>query len=434
MKMTKKHEVTMVMGDFNAKVGRGKVNEIVGNFGLGERNDRGDRLICFCQEYNLLLSNTLFKLPKRRLYTWKSPADLLDNIIRNQIDYIAVSTRYKNMIKSSKTYPGADVPTDHNLLVCRMVMRVKWLEKRSNLNTIDVKKLTNPETEIKVREQLGKKIKDINENTADIIERWDKSREAIQTTCATLLKRDRRKNKEWMSDEIVDKMDERRKFKNKNAEKYQQIHKTIRTKIRQAKEKWFSNECREIEQYERKYDSYNMRKKKKSLTNNRKFNKSPNSIKDSDGNLISELSKILKTWKSYIQKLFASDRTDDHLYGEGETGPSILKSEIEDATAALKNNKSAGPDNVHCEILKILCKSDKQFLDNLVVLFNNIYNSGKIPENLLQSTFITIPKKPNAQICDDYRLISLINHVTKAFTKIIHRRIYDKCESNIDRS
>jgi hypothetical protein len=170
------------------------------------------------------------------------------------------------------------------------------------------------------------------------------------------------------------------------------------------------------------------------MTNKRKFNKSPNSIKDGDGNLISEPSTILETWKSYIEKLFASDRTDDHLYGEGETGPSILKSEIEDAIAALKNNKSAGPDNVPCEILKILCKSDKQFLDNLVELFNNIYNSGKIPENWLQSTFITIPKKPNAQICDDYRLISLINHVTKAFTKIIHRRIYDKCESNIDRS
>jgi hypothetical protein len=52
-------------------------------------------------------------------------------------------------------------------------------------------------------------------------------------------------------------------FKNKNEEKYQQIHKIIRTKIREAKEKWFSNECREIEQYEQKYDSYNMHKKNK---------------------------------------------------------------------------------------------------------------------------------------------------------------------------
>lgn len=434
MKMTKKHEVTLVMGDFNAKVGKGKVDDVVGNFGLGVRNDRGDRLIRFCQEHSLMLSNTIFKLPNRRIYTWRAPGDSPDNIIRNQIDYIAVPTRYKNVIKASKTYPGADVCTDHNPVVCKMVLRVKRLEKKAHNNAIDIKNLSNPETEQKVREQLKKKVKDINDNTSDIREKWEKTREAIQKTCATFLKRDKQAKTEWITEEIIDMMDERRKYKNKNGVKYRQIHNIIRTKIREAKERWLSDKCREIEQCEKKYDSYNMHKKIKELTRKQGFNKTSNSIMDSSGNLISDPADIMKTWKNYVENLFTSNRNDVHITREGETGPSILKSEVKDSILALKNNKTPGPDNVHCEILKILCKTDEIFLNNLTELFNNIYDSGQFPEDWLQSTFIAIPKKPNAKLCDQHRLISLINHVTKSFTKIIHKRIYNKCEANISRS
>ena len=38
-----KHDVVILMGDLNAKVGAGRVGEVVGDFGLGVRNERGDR-------------------------------------------------------------------------------------------------------------------------------------------------------------------------------------------------------------------------------------------------------------------------------------------------------------------------------------------------------------------------------------------------------
>ena len=42
------------------------------------------KLIEFCQENALVITNTLFQQHKRRLYTWTSP----DGQHRNQIDYI----------------------------------------------------------------------------------------------------------------------------------------------------------------------------------------------------------------------------------------------------------------------------------------------------------------------------------------------------------
>ena len=57
---------------------------VTGKFGLGMRNEAGQRLIEFCQENAQVIANTLFQQHKRRLYTWTSP----DGQHRNQIDYI----------------------------------------------------------------------------------------------------------------------------------------------------------------------------------------------------------------------------------------------------------------------------------------------------------------------------------------------------------
>ena len=41
-----------------------------GKFGLGIHNEAGQRLIEFCQENALVITNTLLQQHKRRLYTW----------------------------------------------------------------------------------------------------------------------------------------------------------------------------------------------------------------------------------------------------------------------------------------------------------------------------------------------------------------------------
>ena len=55
------------------KVGSQETPAVTGKFGLGIRNEAGQRLIEFCQEKALIIANTLFQQHKRRLYTWTSP-------------------------------------------------------------------------------------------------------------------------------------------------------------------------------------------------------------------------------------------------------------------------------------------------------------------------------------------------------------------------
>ena len=95
--MTKKY-VFFIIGDWNAKVGSQETPGVAGKFGLGIRNEAGQRLVEFCQENALVIANTLYQQQKRRLYTWTSP----DSQHRNQIDYILCSQRWRSSIQSAK--------------------------------------------------------------------------------------------------------------------------------------------------------------------------------------------------------------------------------------------------------------------------------------------------------------------------------------------
>ena len=57
----------------------------------------------------------------RRLYTWKAPGDRS----RHQVDYILVKHRFRNSVKDVQTLPGADIDSDHNLLVAKICTRLK---------------------------------------------------------------------------------------------------------------------------------------------------------------------------------------------------------------------------------------------------------------------------------------------------------------------
>ena len=71
-RLTPKRDILFIIGDWNAKVRSQETLGITGKFGLGIRNEAGQRLIEFCQENALVIANTHFQQHKRRLSTWIS--------------------------------------------------------------------------------------------------------------------------------------------------------------------------------------------------------------------------------------------------------------------------------------------------------------------------------------------------------------------------
>ena len=59
---TPKHDVKIIMGDFNAKVGMDNSGheDAMGKHGLGVKNDNGERMLQFCEMNNLVITGTVF--------------------------------------------------------------------------------------------------------------------------------------------------------------------------------------------------------------------------------------------------------------------------------------------------------------------------------------------------------------------------------------
>ena len=67
LELTHKKGVLFIIGGWNEKVGSQETPGVTGKFGLGVRNEAGQRLIEFCQENTLVIANILFQQHKRRL-------------------------------------------------------------------------------------------------------------------------------------------------------------------------------------------------------------------------------------------------------------------------------------------------------------------------------------------------------------------------------
>ena len=121
LELTPQKDVFFILGDWNARVGSQETPGVTGKFGLGMWNEAGE----FSQENILVIANTFFQQHKRRLYTWTSP----DGQYQNQIDYILCSQRWRSFIQSTKTRPGADGGSDHELLIAKFRLKLRKVGK-----------------------------------------------------------------------------------------------------------------------------------------------------------------------------------------------------------------------------------------------------------------------------------------------------------------
>ena len=84
------HDLTVVMGDLNAKVGRGSMycNRAIEKYGCGTRDENGERLIDLYNMNNLVIGGTPFPtLRHPQKPTWRSPYSR----DKNQIDHLIVN-------------------------------------------------------------------------------------------------------------------------------------------------------------------------------------------------------------------------------------------------------------------------------------------------------------------------------------------------------
>ncbi|VDP33190.1 unnamed protein product [Schistosoma margrebowiei] len=115
--------LTILMGDFNAKVGTDNTGyeDIMRRHGLGERNENDERFANLCAFNKLVIGGTIF--PHKRIHktTWTSP----DHTTQNGIDHICINKKIRRTMEDLGTKRGADIASDHYLLAAKMKLELK---------------------------------------------------------------------------------------------------------------------------------------------------------------------------------------------------------------------------------------------------------------------------------------------------------------------
>jgi hypothetical protein len=108
-----KYHMTILLGDFNAKVGREDIfKPTTGNNSLHKiSNEIGIRVVNFPTSKNLIGKSTMFQHRNIHKYTWTSP----DGNTHNQIDHILINRRRHSSVLDVRSFRAADCDTDHYL-------------------------------------------------------------------------------------------------------------------------------------------------------------------------------------------------------------------------------------------------------------------------------------------------------------------------------
>ncbi|KAK3511889.1 hypothetical protein QTP70_027488, partial [Hemibagrus guttatus] len=238
-------QVRVVIGaDFNGHVGEGNRGdeEVMGKFGVKERNLEGQMVVDFAERMDMGVVNTYFQKREEHRVTYKSGRR------RTQVDYILCRRGNLKEISDCKVVVRESVARQHRMVVCRMTLMV-CKTKRSK---IEIEKKTKwwklkkeeccEEFRQKLRQALGGQVV--------LPDDWETTAEVIRETGRKVLSvsSERRKDDKetwWWNEEVQDSIQRKRLAKKKwdmdkteeNRQEYKELKRRVKREVSKAKQK-----------------------------------------------------------------------------------------------------------------------------------------------------------------------------------------------------
>ena len=447
---TNSRSLLIVAGDFNAKTGSAykQYPENMGAFGKGELNSNGEHLLDICRKNELVITNTLFYHKMCHRTTWTCPekkqthldknGSIRKNPYRNQIDYIIVKNKHKPLIQNARSYSGTNTDTDHRLVMT--TLNLEWYKAyqiRAVKYNVDINKLQTPEYRNQYKTYVSDSYSQRTEEKSPQ-DQWDNIKnaclEAAEKTLGTTKNQTRSENPE-----IKILSEKQKKIRNdincsqnkKTIEKLKkernQILREIHSKLEEEVLQKINSLTEEIEVT--KNDSTRTYKAIRAL----------NSLQPKKQLVIEvpetkEITTNEKKQNQIITDFFNKIFHQDNEAEIPDIKPCKMKKpftekEITSAIKSLKNNKSAGCDEIRAELLK---HSPSEIHKNIAQLLNNIAKTGEYPQEVKRGILVPLPKpgKPQGPP-KNLRPIILLSMLRKIIAICMIRRTMSKLNENI---
>ncbi|KAK3549270.1 hypothetical protein QTP70_034481 [Hemibagrus guttatus] len=333
-------ERVVIGADFNGHVGEGNTGdeEVMGKFGVKERNLEGQMVVDFAKRMDMAVVNTYFQ--KREEH------------------------RVKNTARQ------------HRMVVCRMTSMV-CKKKRSK---IEIEKKTKwwklkkeeccEEFRQKLRQALGGQVvlPDDWETTAEMIRETGRKVLGVSS-----LRRKEDKETWWWNEEVQDSIQRKRLAKKKwdmdrteeNRQEYKELQRRVKRKVSKAKQKAYDELYTRLDTTEGQKDLYRLARQR---DRDGKDVQQVRVIKDRDGRVLTSEESVQRRWKEYFEELMKEENEREKRV-EGVNSveqkvDKIRKDEVRKALKRMKRGKAVGPDDIPVEVWKCLGEAAVEFLTN----------------------------------------------------------------------
>lgn len=429
---TSSQDMLIVMGDFNAKVGKdwSTWKGAIGKFGHGKKNERGERLLNFCLANSLKIMNTAFYQRKdNRKWTWESP----DGKTKNMIDFVLINNRWKSCVTMCRAFPKPDVGSDHQLVIAGVRIKLKKACTTTAMRRFDVEKLKD----VCVRQQYYSRIRNKSANITEdksrtVEETWNEIKIVYTDVAKSVLGyRKSQKTAPWISKEILELSDQRKQLKadrNKSSElrkEYNLMTRKIKRKSKECKQQWIEAKCQKVEDSQRKHDTRTLYKTANEICGT--FVPKLPTVKSKAGETLAEKEQIKGRWKEYYEGLYNEQNpVDETVLDElpptntAEHMDDFLEEEVAAAIKNLKKGKSPGEDNITAEMLQA---GEECSVKMMHTLCNKIYQEEQCPADWGKAVIVPLFKKGDKKECNNYRGISLLSVPGKVYTRVLQQRM-----------
>lgn len=204
----------VIMGDFNGRTGdnMARSHGCMGLYG-GEKitNENGKRLIEFCIENQMLIGNSLFQHKTIHKITYEAEGREAKSII----DYFIYPSALRYAFMDVKVIRGAEIGSDHRLLVAITRIQKFRKEKSKRYEKIQVKKLSDPENKNLYKELIEQKMSTLEiEDDMEINDMWQKFKDGIievaTEVCGKTTMNFKKKCTNWWTEEVKAKVKEKK--------------------------------------------------------------------------------------------------------------------------------------------------------------------------------------------------------------------------------
>ncbi|KAK3569471.1 hypothetical protein QTP86_031431, partial [Hemibagrus guttatus] len=370
-------ERVVIGTDFNGHVGEGNTGdeEVMGKFGVKERNLEGQMVVDFAKRMDMGVVNTYFQKREEHRVTYKSGGR------RTQVDYILCRRGNLKEISDCKVVVGESVARQHRMVVCRMTLMV-CKKKRSK---IEIEKKTKwwklkkkeccEEFRQKLRQALGGQVV--------LPDDWETTAEVIRETGRKVLgvssgRRKEDKETWWWNEEVQDSIQRKRLAKKKwdmdrteeNRQEYKELQRRVKREVSKAKQKAYEELYTRLDTREGEKDLYRLARQR---DRDGKDVQQVRVIKDRDGRVLTSEESVQRRWKEYFEELM-NEENEREKRVEGVNSleqkvDKIRKDEVRKALKRMKSGKAVGLDDIPVEVWKCLGEAAVEFLANL---FNRV--------------------------------------------------------------